>query len=84
MLRRRTLLRENGNKFKYLTLTATSPGTFSFSKSGLSYSTDGATWTTLAENTNTPTIAAGKKVYVKPHTTKVACILLPTVRVGCL
>ena len=65
MLRRRTLLRENGNKFKYLAFTATSSGTFSFSKSGLSYSTDGATWTTLAANTNTPTIAAGKKVYFK-------------------
>lgn len=62
---RRRILSSNKKKEDYLTFTATSSGTFKFSRAGLSYSTDGSTWTTLAANTNTPTIAAGQKIYFK-------------------
>ena len=49
----------------YLTFTALEDGTFKFTKAGLSYSTDRTNWTALAANTNTPTIAAGNKIYFK-------------------
>ena len=52
-------------KSDYLTFTALEDGTFKFTGNGLSYSTDGATWTELAANTPTPTIAAGDKIYFK-------------------
>ena len=67
MFRRRTLLGEKGAPVKEgcLTFTASEDGTFSFTKDGLSYSTDGYTWTELAANTPTPTIAAGSKIYFK-------------------
>ena len=61
----RRILSSNKKAADYLTFTATSSGTFSFTKVGLSYSTDGSTWTTLAVSTPTPTIAAGSKIYFK-------------------
>ena len=67
MFRRRTLLGKKGTPVKEgcLMFTATSSGTFSFTKDGLSYSIDGLTWKTLAGNTPTPTIASGKKIWFK-------------------
>lgn len=50
----------------YLTFTALEDTTFTFSKNSLQYSLDdGSTWTTLAANTNTPTITAGNKIIWK-------------------
>ena len=51
---------------QYLTFTATESGTFKFTGNSLSYSLDsGTTWTTLASNTNSPTVAAGNKIMWK-------------------
>ena len=55
---------------QYLTFTATESGTFKLSgetaANTVSYSLDsGATWTSLANNTNTPTISAGSKIMWK-------------------
>ena len=52
-------------KSDYLTFTALEDGRFKFTKSGLSYSTDGTTWKGLPANTNTPTIVTGSKIYFK-------------------
>ena len=50
----------------YLAFEALEDGTFSFSKSGLSYSLDnGTTWTTLSAGSSTPTVTAGSKVLWK-------------------
>ena len=50
----------------YLTFTATESGTFKFSGNSISYSLDGGeTWTTLASNTNSPTVSAGNKILWK-------------------
>ena len=55
---------------KYLTFEAIEDGTFSFTQTGLSYSLDdGETWTALAANTATPTIAAGNKILWKGELT---------------
>ena len=58
----------------YLTFEAIESGTFKFSGATsahtLSYSLDdGATWTTLAHNTNTPIINAGNKIMWKGNLT---------------
>ena len=59
---------------EYLTFEATQSGTFRFSGATtahtLSYSLDGGTtWTTLAHNTDTPTITAGSKIMWKGNLT---------------
>jgi len=49
-----------------LTFEAIESGTFTFSGNGIDYSLDnGATWTTLASNTSSPTVAAGDKIMWK-------------------
>lgn len=51
---------------EYLTFEAIEDTTFSFSKSGLSYSVDeGKTWKTLSSGSNTPTINSGKSIIFK-------------------
>jgi len=54
-------------KKQYLTFTPlSSDTTFQFSRSGLSYSIDnGSTWSALAANTNTPSVAANSKILFK-------------------
>lgn len=50
----------------YLTFVAKESGTFTFSGNSINYSLDsGSTWTTLASNTPTPSIAAGDKILWK-------------------
>lgn len=50
----------------YFALNFTEAGTFKLTSNPIDYSTnDGATWTTLASNTVSPTIPAGTKVKVK-------------------
>lgn len=50
----------------YLTFTATESGTFKFSGNSISYSLNsGSTWTTLASDTNSPTVSAGSKIMWK-------------------
>ncbi len=50
----------------YLTFVATESGTFKFSGNSINYSIDsGATWTSLASNTSTPTISAGNTIMWK-------------------
>ena len=54
---------------KYLTFVPIENSTFGFSKAGLSYSLDnGKTWTELAANGTTPTVAAGSKILFKNNT----------------
>ena len=62
---RRRILSSNKKAADYLTFTAQESGTFKFTKDGLSYSTNGYTWTALVANTPTPTIAAGDTIYFK-------------------
>lgn len=51
---------------KYLTFIARESGTFSFSGNAINYSLDnGETWTSLASNTASPTVAAGNKIMWK-------------------
>lgn len=53
---------------KMLTFKARVSGTFSFSKGGLYYSTDGGvTWSSLAAGASTPTIAAGNTIIWKAN-----------------
>ena len=55
---------------EYLTFIPVEDSTFSFSKAGLSYSTDnGSTWTALDTGGTTPTVAAGSKILWKNNTT---------------
>ena len=55
---------------QYLTFVATQSGTFKFSGNSINYSLDnGSTWTSLASNTNTPTVAAGQKIMWKASLT---------------
>ena len=50
----------------YLTFVATEDGTFKFSGNSIDYSLDdGATWTSLASDTNSPTITNGNSVLWK-------------------
>ena len=50
----------------YLTFTALENGTFRLSGNSVSYSLDdGATWTTLASDTNSPTVNSGNKIILK-------------------
>lgn len=54
----------------YLTFEALEDGTFSFTRDGLSYSTDeGQTWTALAANTQTPTVLSGETIMFKGEMT---------------
>ena len=54
----------------YLTFEAVEDATFTFSNSGLSYSTDdGNTWASLAANTATPPVSAGNKILFKGEMT---------------
>lgn len=54
---------------RYFQFKAVNAGTFQFSKAGLSYSTDmGQTWTALAANTATPSIAANSYIFWKSNT----------------
>ena len=54
----------------YLTFVAIDSGTFKLSGNAVSYSLDnGNTWTTLASNTNSPTVSAGKKIMWKGNLT---------------
>ena len=51
---------------QYLTFEAIESGTFKFSGNAVSYSVDnGSTWTSLASNTDTPTVPAGGKIIFK-------------------
>ena len=53
---------------QYLTFVAEEDGTFRFSGNSISYSLDdGTTWTELASDTDTPTIAAGSKIMWKAN-----------------
>ena len=59
---------------QYLTFIPSANGTFKFNKHGsgndIQYSLDsGSTWTTLASNTNTPTITSGNKIMWKGEIT---------------
>lgn len=54
----------------YLTFVATESGTFKFSGSSVNYSLDnGETWTTLASNTNSPTVNSGNTILWKASLT---------------
>ena len=54
----------------YLTFEALESGTFRFSGNSVNYSLDdGATWTSLAANTSTPTVSAGEKIMFKASIT---------------
>lgn len=48
---------------RYLTFVANVSGTFKLSQNAVDYSLDeGSTWTTLAANTDSPTVSAGSKI----------------------
>lgn len=52
----------------YLTFVPSQNSTFKFSTNSLQYSLDdGQTWTTIAANTNTPTVSAGSKILWKQN-----------------
>jgi len=60
----------------YLTFIPTEDGTFKFSGNSVNYSLDnGTTWTSLASNTDSPTVQAGNKIMWK-------ATLTPTSSVG--
>ena len=55
----------------YLTFRAREDGTFSFSKTGASYSLDsGTTWTSIAANANTPTVQSGDTIMWRGNMTQ--------------
>lgn len=55
---------------EYLTFVAKESGTFKLSGNTVSYSLDsGSTWSSLASNTNSPTVAAGNKILWKASLT---------------
>ena len=67
---------KHDNPKDYLTFTATEAGTFKFSGNSVDYSlNNGTTWTTLASNTNSPTVQAGSSIMWK-------ATLTPTSSVG--
>ena len=54
----------------YLTFVATESGTFKFSGNSINYSLDsGTTWTSLASDTDTPTVSAGSSILWKASLT---------------
>lgn len=54
----------------YLKFTAIESGTFKLSGNSVSYSLDsGGTWTTLSNNTDTPTVSAGDTILWKANIT---------------
>ena len=56
----------SGYSNQYLTFVARENGTFKFSGNSVDYSLDsGATWTTLASNTNSPTVQSGNSIMWK-------------------
>ena len=59
----------------YLRFTAKEDGTFKFSGNSIDYSIDnGSTWTTLASNTDTPTIQSGSTILWKATLTPTSSI----------
>ena len=55
---------------EYLTFVALESGTFKFSGNSINYSLDsGSTWTSLASDTNSPTVTAGNKIMWKAELT---------------
>lgn len=59
-------------EFQYLTFVAKTSGTFKLSRNAVDYSLDdGSTWTTLAANTDSPTVAAGSRIMWKGTLTPV-------------
>lgn len=55
---------------EYLTFVALENGTFKFSGNSINYSLDsGATWTSLASDTNSPTVQSGNKIMWKAELT---------------
>lgn len=71
-IRRRIIKNSKSRDYsnEYLTFEALEDGTFLFTKSGLSYSTNnGKTWTALNANTATPTVNAGNKIMFKGEMT---------------
>lgn len=66
-----TILYASGNACEPLWFKATASGTFKYSGSTIQYSLNGGqSWTTLASNTNTPTVAAGQVIMWKNKGTK--------------
>lgn len=64
---------------QYLTFIAEGNGTFKFSGNSINYSLDsGSTWTSLASNTNTPTVNAGDKIMWKATLTPTSSIGIGT------
>ena len=60
---------------QYLTFVATESGTFKFSGNSIDYSLDsGNTWTTLASDTDSPTVNAGNKIIWKAELTPTSSI----------
>ena len=60
-----------GCEDNYLTFEAVDGGTFKFSGNSISYSLDnGSTWTTLASDTNSPTVQAGNNIMWKGNLTQ--------------
>lgn len=56
----------NDYSIRYLTFVALESGTFKFSGNSIDYSLDnGETWTTLASDTNSPTVNAGGRILWK-------------------
>ena len=71
-MRRRSLLKDSGVDWskEYLTFTALESGTFKFSGTGMNYSIDGGnTWTTLASDTNSPTVESRHTIMWKASLT---------------
>ncbi len=64
---------------QYLTFIATESGTFKFSGNSVDYSLDsGSTWTTLASNTNSPTVNSGDTIMWKATLTPTSGIGIGT------
>jgi len=68
-----TILYASNNACEPLWFKATASGTFKYSGSTIQYSLNGGqSWTTLASNTNTPTVSAGQVIMWKNKGTKTA------------
>ena len=64
-----------GYSQEYLTFVAREDGTFKLSGNSVNYSLDsGSTWTTLASNTNSPTVTSGSKILWKATLTPTSSI----------